>query len=748
MLVNSYKAHIYMKIVDVLKNKLIQLCRLYILTNSYIKENGGIIAGSALLLSNVITVTRNHGIHGLLNIVISYSVSRRIPLLSVRSEFSQVNGHIVKPPPPLERHSDFVDIIICVHNALDDVQICLNSVLNKTNMPYSITLVDDGSGQETASFLKEFALQHSARLIRNNVAKGYTFAANQGLRLSTADYVVLLNSDTIVTSGWIDRLIACAASDQAIGIVGPLSNTASWQSIPEIVQDGDWASNPLPPPFSIEDMGRLVARDSARMYPRMPLLNGFCLLIKQTVLKQIGYFDEEAFGQGYGEENDYCLRARKIGWHLALADDTYIFHSQSRSYTNERRERLCQVAHRNLLRKHGHIFIDQSVSYCRDDRTLSGIRARAMESLARERKRLEARSRWEGRKVLFLLPVIEVGGGANVVIQEAAAMKEMGVDVSILNLERFRRSFEVKYPYAEHGLPVIFAKNERDIPRITAGFDAVIATANYSVGWLESLRAKSRRGYYIQDFEPYFYEIDSQEYRRAWYSYTLFPDLVRITKTDWNSQEVRSKIGVDCIIAGPSVDIDLFRPRPRLSGNWPQRPLQIAAMIRPSSARRGPVLTMEVLRDIATHHGPAVEIILFGCYDNEPDFVALATDFPWQNKGVLTRAESAWFLNEIDIFVDFSSFQAMGLTAMEAMACGAAVIVPENGGTGSYARHEINALVVDTQSQEACWSSLNRLIVDNDLRLNLQKNGIRDAVKFAPEIAAFNVLSAMFDNEQ
>jgi len=60
-------------------------------------------------------------------------------------------------------------------------------------------------------------------------------------------------------------------------------------------------------------------------------LNGFCLAIKRTLITDIGIFDEEAFGEGYGEENDYCLRAVKAGWQLAVADDTYIYHAQSRS---------------------------------------------------------------------------------------------------------------------------------------------------------------------------------------------------------------------------------------------------------------------------------------------------------------------------------------------------------------------------------------------------------------------------------
>ena len=106
-------------------------------------------------------------------------------------------------------------------------------------------------------------------------------------------------------------MIACAESRPRIGLVGPLSNTASWQSIPDIESHGDWATNPLPAGMTVGEMGQLVAGASARLYPQMPLLNGFCLLLRRELIQQIGYFDEENFGAGYGEEDDYTLAGSK-----------------------------------------------------------------------------------------------------------------------------------------------------------------------------------------------------------------------------------------------------------------------------------------------------------------------------------------------------------------------------------------------------------------------------------------------------
>jgi glycosyltransferase involved in cell wall biosynthesis len=101
-------------------------------------------------------------------------------------------------------------------------------------------------------------------------------------------------------------------------------------------------------------------------------------------------------------------------------------------------------------------------------------------------------------------------------------------------------------------------------------------------------------------------------------------------------------------------------------------------------------------------------------------------------------------LNEVDIFVDFSTYQGLGLTAMESMACGAAVIVPSKGGTSTFAHHEENALVVDTSNPQECLQALRRLIDDHALRAKLQQNSIHSVKKFYPERPAFNLLKALF----
>ncbi|HFG1948398.1 TPA: glycosyltransferase family 2 protein, partial [Vibrio cholerae] len=184
--------------------------------------------------------------------------------------------------------------------------------------------------------------------------QGYTKSANIGLKTSDADFRIILNSDTIVTQGWIKKLSALAFSHDNIGIVGPISNAAGSQSVPSIKKSdkNQTAINMLPKGYTINDMNN-VAEGGLFQYPTIPLIHGFCIGIKRTVIDEIGFFDEVNFARYYGEENDYCLRAYKAGFDLKIATDTYIFHSKSKSIEEEERILHMSEAGRRLREIYG-----------------------------------------------------------------------------------------------------------------------------------------------------------------------------------------------------------------------------------------------------------------------------------------------------------------------------------------------------------------------------------------------------------
>jgi GT2 family glycosyltransferase len=651
----------------------------------------------------------------------------------------------VKLPIPPKPRECTLDIIVCVHNAFEDVKRCLFSIMDNTDGPFTLILVNDGSDEETTAFLTEFTDQHqNIRYIHNEKARGYTRAANQGLRSSTTDLVILLNSDTVVSRDWVNRMASTMFASEKIGLVGPLSNTASWQSIPDISEGGDWASNPLPEGLSIHDMADLVAKYSGQIYPRVPLLNGFCWMFNRELIKDIGYLDEENFGQGYGEEDDYVLRARKAGWKVIWADDVYVYHAQSRSFSHERRKELSQHSLEKLIRKYDRETIDHDSGVMLQDRVLHGIRERNRIMLEREEYIRKGFERFKNKKVLFILPIAFPGGGGNVVIDEGIVMAEMGVDVRLFNLVENKDQFLNSYPHLK--LPVIFGDKD-DIPSLARQYDAVIATMHATVKWLEPIQRKNGSpvlGYYVQGFEALIYGRNSWQYKDAVRSYSLIPDMVRFCKTRWVHDQVLKNTGEECHIIGISNNIDLFRPRSPIIPSSENRQIRIGAMVRAATHYRSPILTMKVLRQIAHEFGDRVQPIIFGVDQNTLASMYLPSDFDFWCVGVINQKQMANLLNNLDVFVDFSSHQAMGLTALEAMACGCAVIVPDNGGAVEFVNNGENGLVVDTSSERECYSSLKRLVEQDDLRKKIQRKAAADVCRYHPEGAAYRILDVLF----
>jgi len=624
-----------------------------------------------------------------------------------------------------------------VNDALDDVQRCLESVIRYSGDRFRLILVDDGSGEECRDYLAAFAKAHTNCLIvRNEQPTGYTRAANRGLSHSTAPWVVLLNSDTVVTPLWLERLLECAGTDPRIGIVGPLSNAASWQSVPVRFDGrGDWALNPLPAGWGPDQMAEVIAEVSQRQFPKVPLINGFCFAIKRSVIEAIGSFDEQAFPQGYGEENDYCLRAMAAGFLPAVADHAYVYHAKSRSYTHDRRQALAEIGQAALERKHGAEHIKACVRLVRDEPALAAVR----EAVA---SRLRAVTPFPA--ILFLLPTEGSGsGGEHSVVQEACEMLNLGVNVQIVviaqHLDRFRR----QYPSLEGIDRLLFAYScEDEVITHAAGFDVVVATIFDSVRLAKRIveaHPSVISAYYIQDYEPWFFAEGSYEWEVAMASYDLVPANVLFAKTRWLCDIVQQRHRVTMHKVQPSLDHSVYFPS--LERRDTERGVIVAAMVRPSTARRGAPRSMRILGRLSREFGDGVDIHIFGCADAELEVHGLERAFAFKNHGALTRERVADLLRRCHIFLDLSDYQAFGRTGLEAMACGCAVVVPLSGGTDEFAVHRENALMTDTSDDDDCYAAARELVLDHTLRDNLRQTALSTAATYSVRKAALSELA-------
>lgn len=243
-----------------------------------------------------------------------------------------------------------IDVIIPIYGSADLTRRCIKSVLagrHAMRQAFELVLLDDASpGNEIAALLLELAGESGITILRNSTNLGFVATVNRGMALHPDRDVVLLNSDTEVANDWLDRLHAHAVNAADIGTVTPFSNNATICSYPF---EG-WPGG-VPGHLGLAKIDALCAETNCGQSVALPTAVGFCMYICRTCLNQVGMFDVERFGRGYGEENDFCLRASKMGWRHLLAADVFVFHEGGASFSAERCK-LQETAMRALLAAH------------------------------------------------------------------------------------------------------------------------------------------------------------------------------------------------------------------------------------------------------------------------------------------------------------------------------------------------------------------------------------------------------------
>lgn len=574
------------------------------------------------------------------------------------------------------------DIIVCVHNALESVGACLDSIVASTNLlQHRLVVVDDGSDEPVRRALDEFASRYPMTMLRNEEARGYTVAANQGIAVSDSRFVVLLNSDTVVAPGWLEKLIRCATTMPDAAVVGPYSNAASWQSIPTLTgPDGSWHVNALPEGISVPEMGALVARWSPQLYPEVPLINGFCYLITRSALAQVGPLDEESFPRGYGEEDDFSIRCADAGYKLYVADDCYIYHAKSQSFTPEGRLAIVRESKELLNHKHGVETMRAKVDLIRSTEEL--IRSRTFLSLALEAESQQPKVRdlGEVRPVIgWVLPHLQEVGGVRRAIEMTNRLARWGWRTVLVTPDGEPSAW----------LPILSEVISIDHAR-TMSFDFLVGSDPDTVWPFLELSAVRKINYHLAAYMLYRKPDDTL---KEFYA-SSDTGIVHVANSKWTAETVQShtELPIAAIFPG-GVDKRLFHPVRTgrthdviCSGS--KRPHKDTAIIEQACSGLT-LLKMEAKR--APQH------------------------------------RLAELINSGRAYVSAARHEGFNLAALEAMACGVPVVMTDDGGSREYAVHGENALVVEPRDVGALSEQLHRVLVDSDLRVQLIENGLRTA---------------------
>lgn len=281
-----------------------------------------------------------------------------------------------------------IDIIIPVYNAYEDLVQCIDSILGTiAGYSYRVILINDFSTDDRIPpYLEKVAFENDNIIsLSNEINLGFVKTVNKGMSYSTND-IVLLNSDTIVTQGWLSKITSCAYSSELIATVTPFTNNGTICSVPNFGED-----NEIPEGFSIESFAEMIEEISLRKYPQIPTAVGFCMFIKRDVLEKVGLFDDESYSKGYGEENDFCCRVTEYGYVNVLDDATFIYHRGSMSFKNDKESLI--IRNSEVLRSKFPYYFDRVSSFLSSNSVLPLI-----ENI---NKQLKAYSRTPKRKVLL-----------------------------------------------------------------------------------------------------------------------------------------------------------------------------------------------------------------------------------------------------------------------------------------------------------------------------------------------------------
>jgi GT2 family glycosyltransferase len=218
---------------------------------------------------------------------------------------------------------EVIDVVIPVYRGEAETRACVESVLTaRTRNACEIVVIDDASPEPALSaWLRELAGSGRITLLVHEANRGFVATANEGLALHGDRDVVLLNSDTEVADGWIDRLAAHPRHDASIGTVTPFSSNATICSYPRTLAD-----NAIPRGETTATLDAAFAAANPGHCLDIPTAVGFCMYVTRRCIEAVGDFDAGRYGTGYGEEVDFCMRAARAGFRNVLAADLFVRH--------------------------------------------------------------------------------------------------------------------------------------------------------------------------------------------------------------------------------------------------------------------------------------------------------------------------------------------------------------------------------------------------------------------------------------
>jgi len=283
---------------------------------------------------------------------IDEAVAERDPQIRQRRiDFARANtwaARVASMDAEIRKAFPLVSILVVTHNSRAFVKPCFDSLLRNTLWPnYEVVAVDNASSDGTAELLQSYAAAHPRVRVwalgsNRGFAGGNNFAAGQ----ARGEHLILLNADTMVNPGWIERLVRPTRTDPKVGIVVAVTNFADT----EAKINAEYRNQ-----AEMEALAGQIARERAGESIDVRVAPLFCALIPRPVWQALGELDEN-FTIGMFEDDDYSLRAHRAGYRLVTAEDCFVHHFGQGSFSQldpQESERIFEMNRERFEKKWG-----------------------------------------------------------------------------------------------------------------------------------------------------------------------------------------------------------------------------------------------------------------------------------------------------------------------------------------------------------------------------------------------------------
>lgn len=261
---------------------------------------------------------------------------------------SSATNIILPAIPKIKPLKKTIDIIIPIYNGYAFLSALFQSIYTHTHSPFRLILIDDASSDKRVRALLRTTAKkrRNILLIRNDRNYGFVESVNRGVQEATDDFVIL-NTDTEVPKGWLSRLMTPFQENMKIASVTPMTNSGRLCSFPVMLRD-----NALLNGQTTGFIDTQFSRINVKKTISVPTGVGFCMAFRKKVVDEIGMFDADAYPRGYGEENDWCMRAMKRGYTHCIAANLFVYHKHTGSFKSKEKAQLVDMNARKLRQRY------------------------------------------------------------------------------------------------------------------------------------------------------------------------------------------------------------------------------------------------------------------------------------------------------------------------------------------------------------------------------------------------------------